>query len=179
MTSRRTSTRFAVSLAAGMLLAVGAGFAISACSSSTATAPATDGTDAALDAPRDTNRPAVDSSMPDTDSAPPPTQTRQQCVDACNAKYPAAVAKDNAIGTCWDSKCKGPCVDDPATAFDAGEAGAPDAGPNPLCGTGATSISKDCDDCTTANCCPAWAGCFGDPDCTALDMCFGSCDMLP
>lgn len=177
MTSRRTSTRFAVTLTAGMLLAIGAGFAISACSSSTTDAPAAAGVDAALDAPRDTSRPAVDSSTPDDDSGP--TQTRQQCVDACNAKYPAAVAKDDAIGTCWDSKCKGPCVDDPATAFDAGEAGTPDAGPSPLCGTGAKSFSQDCDDCTTANCCPAWAGCFGDPDCTALDMCFGTCDMLP
>jgi hypothetical protein len=177
MISRRTSTRFAVTLTAGMLLAIGAGLAISACSSSTTEAPAAAGVDAALDAPHDTNRPAVDASTPDDDSGP--TQTRDQCVAACNAKYPAAVAKDDAIGTCWDAKCKGPCVDDPATAFDAGEAGTPDAGPSPLCGTGVPSFSQDCNDCTTANCCPAWAGCFGDPDCTALDMCFGTCDMLP
>ncbi|MDB5216616.1 MAG: hypothetical protein JWO86_4543 [Myxococcaceae bacterium] len=177
MSTRRTSTRFAVTLSAGMLFASGAGFAISACSSSTTTPAATDTTDAALDAPRDTNRPAVDSST-DTDSSTTP-QTQAECLAACDAKHPNAVAKDNAIGTCWDTNCKGPCVDDPATAFDAGSDAAIDAGPNPLCGTGAQSFSADCDNCTTTFCCTSWAGCFGEMDCSDYDTCLGTCSNLP
>lgn len=174
MTSRRTSSRFAVSIAAGMLLAACAGVAISACSSSTTDAPAA-GTDAAPDVARDTNRPSIDASPePDAEAG----QTQEQCLAACNALHMASVAKEDAIGTCWDTNCKGPCVDTPATGFDAGEAGLPDAGANPLCGTGANTNSLDCDNCTTANCCPSWSGCFGDTDCTALDDCLGTCDNL-
>ena len=175
MTSRRTSTRFAVSIAAGVLLAAGAGVAISACSSSTTDAPAA-GTDAGLDVARDTNRPAPIDATPDPVAEA--GQTQQQCIDACNAKHMASVPKEDAIGTCWDTNCKGPCVDNPATGFDAGEAGLPEAGANPLCGTGATTGAADCDNCTTAHCCPAWSGCFGDTDCSALDDCLGTCDML-
>jgi hypothetical protein len=175
MTARRTSTRFVVSIAAGMLLAAGAGVAISACSSSTADVRF-DVNDAAFDVARDTNRP------PTFDAAPEPDaeagQTQQQCLDACNAKHMASVAKEDAIGTCWDTNCKGPCEDTPATGFDAGEAGLPEAGANPLCGTGAATGSTDCDNCTTALCCPAWSGCFADTDCSALDDCLGTCDSL-
>lgn len=176
MTPRRTSTRFAVSIAAGLLLASGAGVAISACSSSTTDAPAA-GADASGDViARDTNRPAVDAGPePDAEAG----QTQAECLAACNAAHPASVAKEDAIGTCWDTMCKGPCVDTPATGFDAGEAGLPEAGPNPLCTTGATTGSADCDNCTTANCCPSWSGCFNDTDCSALDDCLGTCDNLP
>lgn len=176
MPSRRTSTRFALSLAVGTLLASGAGFAISACSSSTTETPAAG--DAAADVvARDSFRP------PTPDAGPDPVveagQTQAQCIAACNAAHPASVAKEDAIGTCWSASCKGPCVDDPPTAFDAGEAGLPEAGANPVCGTGATTFSTDCDNCTTANCCTSWAGCFNDTDCSALDDCLGKCDNLP
>jgi len=176
MTSRRTSPRFAISLTVGFMLAAGAGVAISACSSSTTEAPAA-GTDAAADViARDTNRPPVDAGPePDAEAG----QTADQCIAACNAAHPNSVAKETAIGTCWDTNCKGPCEDTPATGFDAGEAGLPDAGPMPLCGTGATTGAADCDNCTTALCCPSWSGCFADTDCSALDDCLGTCDNLP
>ena len=175
MSSRRTSTRLAVSVALGALFASGAGFAISACSSSTSDAPAAG--DAAADViARDTSRP------PPPDAGPDPVveagQTKAQCLAACNTSHPGSVAKEDAIGTCWDTSCKGPCVDTPTTAFDAGEAGLPEAGANPVCGTGATTASADCDNCTTASCCPSWAGCFNDTDCAALDDCLGKCDSL-
>jgi hypothetical protein len=176
MTPRRSSTRFTLSITAGFALAIGAGMAISACSSSTNETPAA-GTDAAADViARDAFRPPVDAGPePDAEAG----QTKQQCIDACNAKHPASVAKETAIGTCWDTMCKGPCVDNPATPFDAGEAGTPEAGANPLCGTGAATGDPDCDNCTTANCCPSWSGCFADTDCSALDDCLGTCDSLP
>lgn len=178
MSSRRTSSRFAVSIAIGMLLAGGAGFAISACSSSTTEAPAT-GADAAPDVARDTNRPAVDSAPePDVDSST--GQTLDECLAACNAAHPTSTAKETAIDTCWNTNCKGPCVDDPPTPFDAGEAGIPDAGPDAMeaCGTGvASGVSADCDNCTDVNCCPAWTGCFNNTDCSALDQCLGDCQM--
>jgi hypothetical protein len=77
MTSRRSSTRFTLSITAGFALAIGAGVAISACSSSTTEAPAA-GTDAAADViARDTNRPPVDAGPePDAEAG----QTQQQCL---------------------------------------------------------------------------------------------------
>ncbi len=176
MSSRRSSTRFAVSLALGTLLASGAGFAISACSSSTTDAPAA-GADASLDVARDTNRPGIDAAPdPTVDSSVP--QTLDECLAVCNTAHAGSTAKESAIDTCWNANCKGPCLDDPATGFDAGEAGVPDAGPDasPVCGTGVTSgVSQDCDNCSEANCCPAWTGCFNDTDCADLDSCLGDC----
>ena len=177
MSSRRTSTRFAVTLSAGVLLASGAGFAISACSSSTTDAPAA--ADASGDVvARDTFRPPP----PDMDSDVPMEagQTLDECLAVCNNAHPKSTAKETAIDNCWTDHCKGPCLDDPATAFDAGEAGIPDAGPDamPICGTGVTSgVSADCDNCNEVNCCAAWTGCFNDMDCSDLDDCLGKCYM--
>ena len=176
MSSRRTSTRFAVTLAAGTLLASGAGFAISACSSSTtdvATAADASGDVVARDSFRPPP-PDQDSEVPTPDAG----ETLDQCLAKCNTAHPNSTAKETAIDTCWMSSCQGPCIDDPPTAFDAGEAGIPDAGPDamPACGTGVTSgVSVDCDNCTEANCCAAWTGCFNDTDCSDLDQCIGAC----
>lgn len=65
---------------------------------------------------------------------------------------------------------------DGGASSDGGDAGddAGTAGP-PLCGTGVTTDSPDCDRCTEAFCCAAWTGCFDDQDCSDLDDCLASC----
>ena len=144
---------------------------MSACSSTTdaGTAAPEGGADAAPD-----TRKIVEAGPAD-DSAPP--QTPEECVAACNAAHPSSVAKETAIDTCWAASCKGPCVDDPPTAYDAGLADGGDAGvdASDVCGTGVNSATVDCDKCTQANCCPSWQGCFNNTDCTALDDCIGKC----
>ena len=170
MTSR--STRFLVSVTAALLLAGGASFSISACSSSTDAGAATEaGTDATTDA-----RKKVDATPPNEGDSS--TQTPEQCIAACNAAASAAAkAKYGAIDTCWAASCQGPCVDDPSTPFDAGAGDGGDGGvdASDLCGTGLTTGAADCDNCTQVNCCPSWAGCFDDTACKALDTCVGAC----
>ena len=169
------STRLVVSAAAVLLFAGGAGFSISACSSSSdAVATADAATDATTDA-----RVKVDGGKPDEGDSS--TQTPAQCVAACNAAASAgAKAKYGAIDTCWAASCQGPCVDDPPTPFDAGVSDGGDGGDggvdaSDLCGTNLTTGDMNCDNCTQARCCDAWGGCFNDTDCSALDKCIGTC----
>jgi hypothetical protein len=173
---RRNSTRFALSAAAAVLLAGGAGFAISACSSTTTAAPDTEaGVDAGNDA-----RTKVDGSKPvDTDSAVP--ETGPECLKRCATEHPASVAKYDAVDTCWAASCNASCVAQNGM-FDAGgidggfDAGGVNDGGTDLCGTMVSSgVDMACDDCTTAFCCPAWKGCYNDQDCLAYNTCVNDC----
>lgn len=172
MISRRSQDRrFFLSIAAALVCAGGSSLAISACSSST-DAGTTGADEAGTDAAPDSRIKVEAGPVDEPDSAMP--QTEEQCIDACNKAHPNSVAKETAIDTCWTASCKGPCVDDPPTAYDGGDAG--DAGDaSDLCGTGVNSFSADCDNCTQANCCPSWKGCFDDQDCSDLDDCIGKC----
>ena len=175
MTTRRSSSRFALSVAVALLLAGGAGFAISACSSTTeagGTAAAEAGADAAPDA-----RMKVDSSTGDDDAAVP--ETNAQCLARCAKEHPASVTKYNAVDTCWGASCKPSCVDQTGE-FDGGAEGGTDGGVNDggtnLCGTKVSSgVDKACDDCTEQFCCPAWKGCYNDTDCLAYNSCLSDC----
>jgi hypothetical protein len=173
MMSRRSSNRFFLSVTAALLLAGGSGFAITACSSSSTDAGATPDPATAEAGPD--ARIKVEAGPEEQDSAGP--LTPEQCVEACNTMHPSSVAKETAIDTCWTASCKGPCLDDPPTAYDAGHADGGDAGADAsdLCGTGVNSVTVDCDNCTQANCCPAWKGCFDDQDCSDLDDCIAKC----
>lgn len=171
--SPRSATRFSA-LALSAAAFAGAAFAFTACSSSED--PATPTAEAGVEAGGDA-KPAPDANT-GTDSATKPTF--EQCVDQCFKDHPSSKAKYDAVDTCWAASCKGPCVDENGM-FDAGaEAGTPDAGGNDggngLCGTEiASGIDKACDDCTEANCCTAWEGCYKDKDCLELNDCIGTC----
>jgi hypothetical protein len=178
MISRRSSTRFAASAAAALLLAGGAGFAISACSSSSTDAGPAAATEAGTDAGTDA-RTKVDAATPDTDSAVP--ETSAQCLARCGTEHPASVAKYNAVDTCWAASCNASCVAQNGM-FDAGgidggfDAGGVNDGGTDLCGTMVSSgVDMACDDCTTAFCCPAWKGCYDDQDCLAYNTCVNDC----
>ncbi len=166
MSTRRSSSRFVVAFASATLLACGGAFAMSACSSSTTEtgtgADATTAPDARITVEAGPD-PVVDSSTP---------VTPEQCEAKCKADHPAAVAKSALIDSCWSDKCQGACLDE--TGYDAGADAAVDAGM--LCGTDTVSGDDSCDQCTAANCCTSWAGCFGDPDCSAYDKCIGDCN---
>jgi hypothetical protein len=171
--SSRASFRFAVPFFAAVLVAGGAGFAITACSSSTLLPDNTNTAEAGIDAGGDSGRIKVEAG-PEQDSAMP-TQTTQECIDACNAAHPKSVAKETAIDTCWSANCKGPCLDNPPTGYDAG--GGSDAGADAadVCGSGVATSEPTCNDCTQQYCCTSWNGCFMDTDCSALDDCIGKC----
>ena len=177
MSSRRSSTRFALSAAAALLVAAGAGFAISACSSSTdgGTTAAEAGADATADA-----RIKVDAAPTDEDAAVP--ETSEQCLARCGKEHPASVAKYNAVDTCWAASCNASCVvqngmfDAGDDGGDAGDAGLVNDGGTNLCGTEVSSgVDRACDDCTTAFCCPSWKGCYDDADCLEYNGCVNDC----
>lgn len=177
MISRRSSSRFALSVAAALLLACGAGFGISACSSSSTDA-GTPVAEAGVDATTDA-RIKVDATTPDEDAAVP--ETSEQCLARCGKEHPAAVAKYDAVDTCWAASCNASCVvqngmfdaGDVDGGFDAG--GVNDGGTN-LCGTEVSSgVDQACDDCTTAFCCPSWKGCYDDADCLDYNGCVNDC----
>jgi hypothetical protein len=183
MTPRHTSARFALTLTAALLLAVGAGVGISACSSSTdAGTPAAEG---GADS-------GVDSSRIKVDAAPPPVEdaavaeTPEQCLARCDKTFPTSVPKYDAIDTCWAANCKPSCVDQNGM-FDAGDVdggfdggGAVNDGGTNLCGTEVVSgVDRACDDCTTAYCCPAWQGCYADKDCLDYNTCVNDCPTGP
>jgi hypothetical protein len=178
MTPRRSSTRFALSVAAALLFASSAGFAISACSSSSTGAGDTateGGTDASTD-----GRIKVDSSVPvDTDSSVP--ETSEQCLARCGTEHPGSAPKYDAVDTCWAASCKSSCVDGTGM-FDAGgidggfDAGGVNDGGTNLCGTEVSSgVDMACDDCTTAFCCPQWKGCYDNQDCLDYNDCVNDC----
>jgi hypothetical protein len=166
--STRRSFRFALPLFAAVVLSAGAAFSISACSSSTDDG----GTPADVDSGADAGRIKVDAAAPDDDAGEPPTT--DECIATCRAAHPSSLTKEDAIDTCWSTSCGPSCVDG-TDGFDAGPDGAPDSGPDPLCGTGVSTDSPDCDNCTEANCCAVWTGCFNDEDCSTLDDCIQQC----
>ena len=176
MISRRSSTRFALSAAAALLFAGGAGFAISACSSSSTDAGAT--TEAGADATTDA-RIKVDSATPEEDAAVP--ETSEQCLARCGKEYPASVAKYDAVDSCWAASCNDSCVAqngmfDAGDAGDAGDGGVVNDGGTDLCGTMVSSgVDRACDDCTTQFCCPSWKGCYDDQDCLDYNTCVNDC----
>jgi hypothetical protein len=165
MSTRRSTPGLLVVLAAAGLAACGGALAISACSSSTDTPAGSDAGDAATD-----SRKVVEGD----DAAPDAGAEAGSCADTCAALHPTAVAKDDAIGTCWDdNKCTPICVDGYDGGFDGGDGGLADGGA--LCGTDVPSVNDACDQCTEAYCCTSWKGCFGDPECSAYEDCLGNC----
>jgi hypothetical protein len=169
--SSRASYRFALPFLAAVVVASSAAFAVTACSS--VTTAGTTSTEGGTDAGGDSARITVEAG-PERDSAMP-TQTTQECIDACNALHPGSVAKLAAVDTCWQTNCKGPCLDNPPTGYDAG--GGQDAGADAsdVCGSGVSTTEPTCNDCTQQYCCTPWNGCFMDTDCTTLDDCIGKC----
>lgn len=164
-----SSRRVVLVFASGALVALAPA---AGCSSET-TVTEVDAGDAGADASNEPDRigPAEDTGAP---------LTEEQCLAACEAKHPAGLPKDQAIDTCWEQKCKGPCVDDTGV-FDAGarEAGADggDAGDGGA-GTCKNEVSTGgdaCDECTEASCCAEWDGCFDDAACAALNECRSAC----
>jgi hypothetical protein len=172
VSSPRSSRVYIAFTAASLLLASGA-FAISACSSTTAVGGDTT-PDGSADATPDRK---VGADAAEVDSGTPLTPA--QCQAQCQADHPNAVAKENAIDTCWTANCQAPCIDQ-SGGFDAGPDAAVDGGADAggdVCGTQVSSgVDLTCDQCTNAFCCTSWQGCFNDPDCTAYDKCLGDCN---
>lgn len=175
MSSRRSPFGLFVVMASFAFAGVGAGVTISACSSSTESTTTTTADDGGADAPRD--RSLGDTAPEPTDSAT--KETTEQCVARCGKMHPTAVAKYDAVDTCWAASCKGPCVDGDGM-YDAGpnapEGGTGNDGGTNLCGTMISSgVDRACDDCTEAACCPAWKGCYDNDDCLDYNTCVGEC----
>lgn len=173
MSSRRTPFGLFFVMASFALAGVGAAVTVSACSSSSDATG--DGDDGGTDAPRD--RSVGDTAVEPVDSATP--ETTDQCFARCAKEHPAAVAKYDAIDTCWAASCQGPCVDEDGT-YDAGpdaaEGGTGNDGGTSLCGTEISSgIDRACDDCTEAACCPSWKACYDNDDCLDYNDCVGNC----
>jgi len=166
------SSRLPLTFVVAFSLTVGGAFAFTACSSTVE--PATPG-DAGVEGGGDA-KPQPDAFVPPEDSATKPTP--EQCEAQCFVTHAGAKAKYEGVDTCWEAKCKGPCVDDTGT-YDGGtaDAGAGDAGENGLCGTeyGSGYDTPACDNCTTDNCCAEWTACYGSKDCQDLDECIGKC----
>ena len=149
----------------GALLVVStsaAGFAtaMAGCSDDEPGAPADGGTEGA--AP-DANRPAP----PERDAQP------KTCREQCEEAHPTGVPRDEAVNSCWQTHCQGPCIDGlPADGGIAADGAAPDGG---TCISPVVTISLACDECTNTFCCTAWDECFQDPECTALNACYQEC----
>ena len=148
------------------LFALGAAFAMPACSSTTET---TVSRDATTDEPKDTS---VDTSLEDVHQ-----QTAEECAEECRKAHPTGAAKDDAIDSCWEANCNDPCFGTGATIPDGGY---PDAGVGTDGGMCQNEVEFDppdptCSACTQAYCCAAWDGCFNDDDCLALNDCYNAC----
>jgi hypothetical protein len=128
------------------------------CSDDEKASPADGGVEAKATAP---NRPA-----PLESDAETPRTCRQNCEDA----HRSALAKDEAVDTCWETSCSGPCVE--GVPGDADGGGGSDAG---SCVSPVVTISVACDVCTRSACCAAWDACFQDAECTALNACYEAC----
>jgi hypothetical protein len=100
------------------------------------------------------------------------TPTEEECLAKCEETHAAGLAKDRAIDQCWETSCKGPCVDGNG-GFDAGAADAGDGGLQ--CGNPVDTGDVACDTCTSTHCCGVWDGCFNDPGCTDLNTCRNEC----
>ncbi len=168
------ASRYSVFLVAACFTAAAA-LAFTACSSDTTVVAGDGGSDAGSGG--DVKQ--IDSFVPpaeDSGKKPTPAECENECFKTFATSKPAY----DAVDTCWTNKCKGPCVDGTG-GFDGGasEGGAPDAGDagaQGICGTDYGSDDVDCDNCTTANCCTEWKGCYGDTKCQGLDKCIGDCN---
>ena len=164
------SSRLPLTFFVAFSLTVGGAFAFTACSSSE---DPTTATDAGSEGGGGDAKPQPDAFVPPTDSATKPTP--EQCEAQCFVTHAGAKAKYEGVDTCWEAKCKGPCVDDTGV-YDGGSADAGDAGEEGLCGTEyGSGLSTACDNCTTDNCCAEWTGGYGSKDCQDLDECIGTC----
>jgi hypothetical protein len=92
--------------------------------------------------------------------------TVDQCVAACEAKYPKGAQLGKAIDTCWQNNCDA-CL--------AMGKGAPQGPENGSCKTDVYTPSGACSQCTVDSCCAAWDACFGNADCVALNKCSVAC----
>ena len=114
-----------------------------------------------------------ESSKPDANRpAPLETDARPKtCRRQCEEAHPAGLPRDEAVNACWETHCKGPCIDE--MTEDGGiDAGASDGG---TCVSPVVTISLACDQCTGASCCTEWDGCFQEPECVALNACYQQC----
>jgi hypothetical protein len=92
--------------------------------------------------------------------------TAEQCVAACEAKYPKGAQLGRAIDTCWQNRC------DSCLAMDKGAPVGPDYG---SCKNEVYTPSSKCSTCTVKNCCTAWDACFSNAECVALNKCAIAC----
>jgi hypothetical protein len=171
--TRTSSARLFFAIASAAVIACGSPIAFTACTSEDSGAGGSDAS---------TDKRKVDAAEAGVaDSAP---QTPAQCEAACGIKFASSVPKYDAVDTCWAANCQAECVDLTAGTYDAGADSGPispgNDGGNGLCGTPiASHLDKACDDCTEANCCPAWTGCYGDKNCVDYNSCIGSCSPQP
>lgn len=163
------SSRRPVALLFALFIPVAGACAFTACSASEdPVTPTEAGAEAGGDA-----KPQPDAFVPPTDSGT--KLTPEQCEAECFKTNAGAKAKYEGVDTCWEAKCKGPCVDETGI-YDGGSADAGDAGDQGLCGTEyGSGIDLACDNCTTDNCCAEWTACYGSKDCQDLDECIAKC----
>jgi hypothetical protein len=93
--------------------------------------------------------------------------TFDQCIAACEAKYPKGVPIGDGIDKCWAQSCAGPC-----NGLGAGMQFPPAHG---QCKNVVETPGADCSQCTVDHCCAAWDACFDNADCAALNKCSIAC----
>lgn len=92
--------------------------------------------------------------------------TVQQCIAACEAKYPNGAKLGQAIDACWAKSCAA-CEN-----MESGPLQTPTSG---SCKNEVATPSAACSTCTAKNCCAAWDACFSNAECTALNACSIAC----
>ncbi len=171
--SRIRFTKHAVLALSGVALILGGSAVGSGCTTTTEEIQAADGGgEGGGDA-----KPKFDSAPPEEEEdSGPGEQTEEECLAECEKKHAAGLTKDKAIDTCWETKCKGPCVDD-TQVFDAGAGDGGDAGDagGAKCSNDVETGEEACNKCTSTFCCAEWDGCFDDQDCSDLNDCRNNC----
>ena len=110
--------------------------------------------------------PSTSTSSSSSSSSSGGGSSTDQCIAACEAKYPKGAQLAKAIDTCWENKC------DSCLAMGKGTPTGPENG---SCRTDVYTPSSACSQCTVESCCSAWDACFGNADCTALNKCTVAC----
>ncbi len=107
-------------------------------------------------------------------STPSPLDT---CLEACETKTPAGVAKIRSVFACAEVLCNAACVGFvPPALPDGGDADVP-----PVCaavgrGPGKfTWFDEGCDACLVAECCTSITACVGDVACDTVNQCQDHC----
>lgn len=90
------------------------------------------------------------------------------CIAACEAKYPSAVPKGDAIDACWKQSCYAQCDGMTPSTTQFGPA-------HGACKYDVKTPAAACSQCTVDKCCAPWDACFGDEDCAALNKCAIAC----